>query len=130
MPIQRSWDKASCSSTIYPERDATGQGLQCKAMHIKLIARIVISVAMAFASIGAISLIDKLPYSHPRDVVSDSLKFPAYLIAGVLAPEGIHGSNPILWIYSGIAALYCTYAVFWFTILTFVARRRRTDVRH
>jgi hypothetical protein len=98
-------------------------------MYSKIIVRVVVSIALAFLSVGAISLIDKLPYSHARDVVSDSLTLPALFIAGVLAPEGVHGSHPILFIYSGLAALYGTYAVLWFAILSLFARRRSADAR-
>jgi hypothetical protein len=90
----------------------------------KTIVRIVVSILLAFLTVGAIGLMDKLPYSRSRDVLSDALKFPAYLISGLLAPGGIHGSHPMLWIYSGVVTLYGTYAVVWFAVLSFFDRRR------
>ncbi len=49
-------------------------------MDSKTIVRVVASIVLVFLSVGAISLIDKLPYSHARDVLSDSLRLRAYLI--------------------------------------------------
>src|SRR3954467_14484126 len=94
-------------------------------MQRKTFVRLVASIVLACLSVGLISLIDKLPYSHSRDVVSDSVKLPAALIAGALTPEGIHGRHPFLFLYSGIFALPLTYAVLWFVILSFFGPWRR-----
>lgn len=91
----------------------------------KTILRATASIVLACLSLVVISLIGALPYSHSRDVVIDSLKLPAYLIAGALAPEGIHGKHPMLWLYSGIVALPVTYAVAWFVILSLFGRYRK-----
>jgi len=96
-------------------------------MDRKTIVRATASIVLACLSLGVISLIEALPYSHARDVVSDSLKLPAALIAGTLAPEGIHGKHPMLWLYSGIVALPVTYAVFWFAILSLFGRMHRKN---
>ena len=103
-------------------------GLRYRLTHSTIIVRVVASIVMAFLSVGAISLIERLPYSHARDVASDALKLPAYLIVEAFSPEGIHWSHPIFWAHSGIGALYGMYAVFWFAIVSFLARRR-TDAR-
>jgi hypothetical protein len=91
----------------------------------KTVVRAIASIVLACLSLGVISLIDALPYSHSRDVISDSLKAPAYLIAGTLAPEGIHGKHPMLWLYSGIVALPITYAVVWFAVLALFGKRKK-----
>ena len=95
-------------------------------MQQKTIVRIVVSISLAFLTVGAIGLIDKLPYSRSRNVLNDALEFPAYLISGLLAPGGIHGSHPMVWIYSGVVTLYGTYTVLWFAVLSFFGRRRNS----
>jgi len=100
-----------------------------RAMDRRVVVRGIASAGLAVLSVGLISLIDRLPYSHLRDVVSDSLRLPAAFLAGALAPEGIHGRHPILWLYAGIIALPVTYAVFWFAVLSLLARIGR-KARH
>jgi len=112
---------------VRPTLGFTEDGLKYRAMRSKVSVRIIASLVLAFLSVGVISLVDKLPYSHWRDVISDSLRLPAYLIAGVLAPGGVHGRHPALWAYSGIIALYCTYGVFWFLILALFRHRQQGE---
>jgi len=101
-----------------------------RAMERRVVARGIASAGLAVLSVGLISLIERLPYSHLRDVVSDSLRLPAAFIAGTLAPQGIHGRHPILWLYAGIIALPLTYAIFWFVVLSLLAMiGRRTRHR-
>jgi hypothetical protein len=94
----------------------------------RIIVRLVACVGLAPISVSAISLIDKLPYSPARDSGSDFLQLPAYLIAGLIAPEGIHGHHPMLWAWSATIALCGTYAIIWFAIVSLLTRwnvRRR-----
>src|SRR5215470_8307456 len=93
------------------------------ANRMRITARLTISVVLALLSVGAISLIDKLPYSPARDSVSDFLQLPAYLVAGLIAPEGIHGRHPMLWAWSATISLYGTYAIIWFAIVSLLVRR-------
>jgi hypothetical protein len=103
--------------------DNSTLALQCVRMQRRLIVRGIASLGLAVLSVGAIYLIDSLPFSQLREM-SDSLKLPAFVIAGVLAPEGIHGENPILFLYLAIIALPVTYAIFWFGVLSLLARLR------
>ena len=93
-------------------------------MQRRVIIRGVVSVGLGLSSAGLIYLIGRLPYSNLRDVVTDTLMLPAFLIAGVIASGDVHGEHPMLWVYSLIIAVPLTCAIFWFVVLSLLARLR------
>lgn len=88
--------------------------------------RWLLSLLLGGLTVGVISFCaTKLPYSPLRDEITDAASLPGMLIARIFYPEGVHtGGGSPSWgiVFLGAGVLF--YAIVWFGLLSWMARRR------
>jgi hypothetical protein len=97
-------------------------------MNLKRAARYTLSsLVLSALTVSAAGLLNRLPYSHTRDTISDALALPGGLIAGILYPQGPHTtSGNIGWAYVAFAGNVLFYALAWFFLIRLVMRIRNS----
>jgi hypothetical protein len=89
--------------------------------------RVLSSVVLGCLSVGVIAAVGYfVPYSAVRTLFTDVASFPAFLIARIFYPEGVHtGAGVPTWGFVFFIANVLVYSVVWWLVLTGLAWTRR-----
>ncbi len=94
------------------------------------LVRAMLSALLALVSVGLLTLIERvIPYSPLRDRITDFASAPAFLIARLFYPEGVHtGAGSPHWGLVFLGADVGVYWVGWFIALLVRFRMSRRQV--
>src|SRR5262249_11167605 len=94
---------------------------------MRKLLRVLISLVLSLATIGGISLLNRLPYGPTRDAITDGLSLPGGLIAWLFYASGVHSGHADQWAWLAMGGNLLFYTVIWFLVLYWfsIFRRRR-----
>jgi hypothetical protein len=86
------------------------------------------AIALTLCTFMIRLVVDHLPYSKARDLISDTITLPGAVMAGLLYPERyITGhSDPTLGLLSMVSN-WVVYILFWYACLRIIRHFRRAD---
>jgi hypothetical protein len=90
-------------------------------------SRLTFSLVFAALSMFLIGQLDQwISYSETRDAITDTLRYPGGIVAGLFYTQGIHtGGGTSGWATAALWANFVFYTSFWFLVLTITGNLRK-----